>query len=209
MSEQIRKESAGERDRLCCFGDGSCNLPQTNQSFYCENHEPKSITPVAGELLGTRADFPNTPHPEGTCWNCDKWKPILTPIAGAGEGGSIVDNPGCAFSVWYFTRHFLGQDITLGQASKSLHTESLAEEYGKFLKTGKLLPPAFVASSPVEGGPEQPTLSFLVKRAAIMPDSSIGCVLIGEFAGDRSKDLELTLAQARTLAKQITQAIGA
>lgn len=47
-------------------------------------------------------------------------------------------------------RHFLGKDVTLEEASKSLHTESLAEEYDKFLKTGRLLPPAFEPSSPME-----------------------------------------------------------
>jgi hypothetical protein len=55
---------------------------------------------------------------------------------------------------------------------------------------------------------KQPTLAFLVKRKSLMPDGSIGEVLIGEFGGDRSRDLNLTFAQARTLAKQIKEAIG-
>lgn len=55
---------------------------------------------------------------------------------------------------------------------------------------------------------EQPTMAFLVKRRALMPDGTVGCVQIGEFAGDRSKDLELTYAQAKTLAKQIREALG-
>jgi hypothetical protein len=60
----------------------------------------------------------------------------------------------------------------------------------------------------VDGPNEQPTISILFKRAAIMPDGSMGAVLIGEFAGDRSKDLCLTIAQAQTLADQITQHVG-
>lgn len=50
---------------------------------------------------------------------------------------------------------------------------------------------------------EQPVLSVLYRHAAIMPDGTLGCVDIGEFAGDRSKDLHLTVAQARTLAEQL------
>lgn len=59
-----------------------------------------------------------------------------------------------------------------------------------------------------EATKEQPTLSLLVRRKSLMPDGSIGEVAIGEFAGDRSKDLNLTFAQARTLALQINEAIG-
>lgn len=55
----------------------------------------------------------------------------------------------------------------------------------------------------------QPTLSFLVRRRSFMPDGSVGEVAIGEFGGDRGKDLNITFAQARTLAKQIIDAIGA
>jgi hypothetical protein len=54
----------------------------------------------------------------------------------------------------------------------------------------------------------QPVLSLLIRRAEIMPDGSIGAVYIGEFAGDRSKDLRLTLAQGRTLAAQLVKALG-
>lgn len=54
---------------------------------------------------------------------------------------------------------------------------------------------------------EQHTIAFFVKRSEIMPDGSLGAVHIGEFAGDRSKDLRLTLAQAKTLANQINAAV--
>lgn len=60
----------------------------------------------------------------------------------------------------------------------------------------------------VIGKLEHPTISFLKKSAEIMPDGSLGAVYIGEFAGDRSKDLRLTFAQARTLAEQITRYVG-
>jgi len=50
---------------------------------------------------------------------------------------------------------------------------------------------------------EQPVISVLFRKAEIMPDGSIGAVYLGEFAGDRSKDLRLTLAQARTLGEQL------
>jgi hypothetical protein len=56
--------------------------------------------------------------------------------------------------------------------------------------------------------PRQPNLAFLVTQRRIMPDGSIGCVQIGEAGGDRSKDLELTMAQARTLAEQIRFHLG-
>lgn len=55
---------------------------------------------------------------------------------------------------------------------------------------------------------DQPVIAFLVRRKSLMPDGSIGEVAIGEFGEDRSKDLNLTFAQARTLAKQIADAIG-
>lgn len=42
---------------------------------------------------------------------------------------------------------------------------------------------------------EQTTISLLVKRAYLMPDGSIGCVLIGEFAGDRDKALWQTASE--------------
>lgn len=54
----------------------------------------------------------------------------------------------------------------------------------------------------------QQTLAFLFRRKSLMPDGSIGEVVIGYFGGDRSKDLNLTFAQARTLANQIKSAIG-
>lgn len=54
---------------------------------------------------------------------------------------------------------------------------------------------------------KQPTVALLIKRAEIMPDGSLGAVHIGEVGGDRSKDLRLTLAQAKTLAEQINAAI--
>lgn len=50
---------------------------------------------------------------------------------------------------------------------------------------------------------EQPTIAFLYRRAELMPDGSIGAIFIGEFAGDRSKDIRLTIAQAKTLREQI------
>jgi len=55
---------------------------------------------------------------------------------------------------------------------------------------------------------EQPVFTLLYRRAELMPDGSIGAVFIGEFGGDRSKDLRLTVAQAQTLADQITQKVG-
>lgn len=64
---------------------------------------------------------------------------------------------------------------------------------------------------PVEAYPlieGQPTLSVLVRRGEMMPDGSIGAVFIGEFGGERYKDLRITLAQARTLADQITKTVG-
>jgi hypothetical protein len=50
---------------------------------------------------------------------------------------------------------------------------------------------------------EQPTLSVLFRKRALNPDGSIGAVEIGEFDGDRAKDLSLTYRQAKSLAKQI------
>lgn len=50
---------------------------------------------------------------------------------------------------------------------------------------------------------EQPTITLLVRKAEIMPDGSLGCVAVGEFAGDREKDLRLTFAQARTLTREL------
>jgi hypothetical protein len=55
---------------------------------------------------------------------------------------------------------------------------------------------------------EQPTIAFLFKRSEIMPDGSLGAVHIGEFAGDRDKDLRLTLAQAATLRDQLAGALA-
>lgn len=55
---------------------------------------------------------------------------------------------------------------------------------------------------------EQPTIALIYNRSAIMPDGSIGCVSIGEFAGDRSKELHITVSQAITLANQILERIG-
>lgn len=51
--------------------------------------------------------------------------------------------------------------------------------------------------------PEQPAICFLFRRKELMPDGSIGAVFIGEFAGDRGKDLRLTIAQAKTLRDQL------
>jgi hypothetical protein len=55
---------------------------------------------------------------------------------------------------------------------------------------------------------EQPTTTLLIRRRELMPDGSLGAVFIGEFAGDRTKDLRLTFAQAITLAKGILAGIG-
>jgi len=63
-------------------------------------------------------------------------------------------------------------------------------------------------ASPSEPQDEQPTISVLFRQQELMPDGSLGAVFIGEFAGDRSKDLRLTIAQAQTLADQITQKVG-
>jgi hypothetical protein len=63
-------------------------------------------------------------------------------------------------------------------------------------------------ASPSEPQDEQPTISVLFRRQELMLDGSLGAVFIGEFAGDRSKDLRLTVAQAQTLADQITQKVG-
>lgn len=54
----------------------------------------------------------------------------------------------------------------------------------------------------------QPSISFLFKRTELMPNGSIGAIFIGEFGGDRDKDLRLTIAQAVTLRDQITRALG-
>ena len=50
---------------------------------------------------------------------------------------------------------------------------------------------------------EQPVISLLIRQAEIMPDGSLGVVAIGEFAGDREKDLRLTFAQAKTLVREL------
>lgn len=54
---------------------------------------------------------------------------------------------------------------------------------------------------------EQPTICFLVRRKELMPDGSIGAVHLGEFAGDREKDLRLTIAQAKTVRDQLVAAL--
>ena len=59
-----------------------------------------------------------------------------------------------------------------------------------------------------KGEAEQPTLAFMYRRKELMPDGSIGAVFIGEFAGDRSKDLRLTVAQALTLRDQLDRILG-
>lgn len=56
---------------------------------------------------------------------------------------------------------------------------------------------------------EQPVIALHVRRKAIMPDGSLGCVSIGEFGGDRSKDLQLTVAQARTVIRELTAKLDA
>ena len=53
---------------------------------------------------------------------------------------------------------------------------------------------------------EQPTISLLVNRKDLMPNGSIGSVCLGEFAGDRSKDLRLTFEQANTLVLELIKA---
>lgn len=55
---------------------------------------------------------------------------------------------------------------------------------------------------------DQPIIAFIYKSKSIMPDGSIGSIEIGEFSGDRSKDLCLTLAQAKTLRDQISRILG-
>jgi hypothetical protein len=49
-------------------------------------------------------------------------------------------------------------------------------------------------------------ISILTEQKYLWPDGNIGAVMIGD--GDRSKDLCLTYAQARTLVKQITDKLG-
>jgi hypothetical protein len=50
---------------------------------------------------------------------------------------------------------------------------------------------------------EQPTIALLIRRRELMPDGSLGAVFIGEFGGDRAKDLRLTFAQANTLVQML------
>lgn len=55
---------------------------------------------------------------------------------------------------------------------------------------------------------EQPIIVIRYDPASIMPDGSVGEFTIGEWAGDRTKDLSLTVAQAKTLAVQINERIA-
>lgn len=62
--------------------------------------------------------------------------------------------------------------------------------------------------TPIEPMDDLPVISFLYRLDELMPDGSVGAIFIGEFGGDRGKDLRLTIAQARTLADQITRNVG-
>jgi hypothetical protein len=43
-------DQPNNRDGLCCFGDGHCNNPQTNRSFWCKEHEAGSRRHIFDDL---------------------------------------------------------------------------------------------------------------------------------------------------------------